>query len=338
MAQIKQQDIAKVLNISQVTVSKALRNHPDISKEMKDRVKKAAGELGYTPNFIARDLSSKKSRTLGVVVPDIENTYFSLAIDAMIDTVTEQGYHNILMVSRENEALEKENIRTLLGMRVAGLLVSVSQTTSNCDIFDTVKKMEVPLVFFGREIEGLGFSSVVFDDRKAAVDAMDYVFGLGYRKIAHFAGYSTISIGRERCAGYIQALEKHGVPVSRDWIIEGGFDQKDGYESFQRLHRSNELPEVIFTVNDLVALGVYRAAKEIGLRIPEDLGIIGFGHSALAMTMIPQLTIINQNPRLIGRQAIDLLIKEIEEGDSNEPIRKVLHAELQNNESILEKR
>ena len=189
MNHITQKDIADKLNVTRITVSKALRDHPDISDEMKKRVHEAVKEMGYSPNLIAKQLTTRQTLTIGVVVPDLENSFFSYVIDSIIDGATERNYHVILTVSRENEATERKNIENLIGMRVDGLLVSVSQSTSNPEIFEYIKKFNTPLVFFDRAIEELGFSTIVFNDKQGTMDAIDEVAQAGYTKIAHFAGY-----------------------------------------------------------------------------------------------------------------------------------------------------
>jgi len=154
---------------------------------------------------------------------------------------------------------------------------------------------------------------VVFNDRAGAVDALDRMVQEGYTRIAHFGGYSSTSVGKSRMDGYLEALRKNGIQVKKEWIFEGGFEWKDGYESFLRLCDSGDLPEVIFTVNDRVALGAYRAARESGLRIPEDIGIYGFGFHEITDFLDPKLTVIDQDPRKMGRVAMKQLLDEIEE-------------------------
>lgn len=312
MVNIRQSDIAKKLNISRVTVSKALRDHPDISKAMKKKIIETAGKMGYVPNLIARQLNSRRTFTIGVVVPDLENSFFSYIVDSMIDYATEHNYHVILTVSREKEIIEKQNIENLIGMRVDGLLVCLSQETKDKHMFEIVRKMKIPLVFFDRAFDNMKFSRVVFDDKPGAVNSLNRVIGEGYTKFASFAGYKTTNIGKERHEGFIEALTKNKIPVRKEWIIESGFEMKDGYESFRKLNISGNLPEVIFTVNDRVALGVYKAVKEAGLRIPEDIGIFGYGFSEITDFFDPQLTVINQDPRKMGYEAARLLIEEIE--------------------------
>jgi LacI family transcriptional regulator len=312
MVNIRQSDIAKELNISRVTVSKALRDHPDISLAMKKKISVVARKMGYVPNLIARQLNSRRTFTLGIIVPDLENSFFSYIVDSIINYATEHNYYVILTVSREKENIEKQNIENLIGMRVDGLLVCISQETTDRHVFRTVGKMKIPLVFFDRSFENLKFSRVVFNDKPGAVNSLNRIIQEGFTKIANFAGYSKTNIGKERSEGYIEALSKNKIPIRKEWILEGGFEFKDGYESFKKLYSLGNLPEVIFTVNDRVALGAYKAAKEAGLRIPEDIGIFGYGFNEITDFFDPQLAVINQDPRKMGLEACKLLINEIE--------------------------
>lgn len=300
MINIRQSDIANELKVSRITVSKALRNHPDISARMKRKVLAMAKKMGYVPNLIATQLNSRRSHTIGIVIPDLENSFFSYIVDSIIDYATDKGYRVILTVSRENEKVEKINIENLIGMRVDGLLICVSQKSHDIEIYDLIKRMRIPLVFFDRLIPNLNFSSVVFDDKTGAIDALDEIINNGYRRIAHFAGYSGINIGKERLEGYIASLQKHNIPVRKEWIIEGGYELKDGQKSFKKLLSQDHFPEIIFTVNDRVALGAYNSAIEAGLKIPEDIGIIAYGFSETADLFNPQLSVINQDPRKMG--------------------------------------
>jgi LacI family transcriptional regulator len=312
MVNVRQADIAKNLNISRVTVSKALRDHPDISKAMKNKIADTAKKMGYVPNLIARQLNTRRTFTIGIVVPDLENSFFSYIVDTMIDYATEHNYYVMVTVSREKQSIEKQNIENLIGMRVDGLLVCISQETTNQDVFKVVEKMKIPLVFFDRAFENMKFSRVVFNDKPGAENSLYRIIQEGYSRIAHFSGYSTTNIGKGRAEGFSEALRKSKIPIKKEWIIEGGFEMKDGFESFKKLNSSGKLPEVIFTVNDRVALGAFKAAKEAGLRIPEDIGIFGFGFNEITDFFDPQLTVINQDPRKLGLEAVKLLIDEIE--------------------------
>jgi LacI family transcriptional regulator len=309
---ITQQDIADRLHVSRITVSKALRDHPDISAEMKERVKKAVEELGYTPNLIAKQLTLQKTFTLGIVIPDLENSFFAYLVDSIVDAAAERNYHIILTVSREKEALERNNIMNLIGMRVDGLLVCVSQQTSDRKIFEYARKVKIPLVFFDRAIKGIGFSFVAFDDRAGTIEALNQLISRGYVHIAHFAGYTNTSIGNERCSGYKEALINNGIPIREDWIIEGGYEIDDGIHAFEQLYATKKLPEIILAVNDRVALGAYKAIRKKGMRIPDDIGIVGYGFSESAHLFSPTLSVINQDPIRMGKLAANLLIDEIQ--------------------------
>lgn len=334
---VTQQDIADRLNVSRITISKALRDHPDISLEMKGKVRKAVEEMGYSPNLIAKQLTLRKTFTLGIVVPDLENSFFSYLTDSIIDAATERNYHIILTVSREKEENEYRNIRNLIGMRVDGLLVCVSQFTTNTEIFEYAGRMNIPLVFFDRAMKGIGFSYVAFNDKSGTTDAINQLTTAGYSKIAHFSGYSNISIGADRCNGYKEALVNNGIAVRDEWIIEGGYEIEDGYRAFEQLYSTGNLPEIILAVNDRVALGAYKAIRRAGLKIPDDIGIIGYGFSETAQLFSPTLSIINQDPRKMGRIAANLLINEIQ-GDSGATVAEVLIEEdFQWNTSVLKR-
>ncbi len=317
MVNIRQSDIAKKLNISRVTVSKALRDHPDISLSMKKKIIETAGKMGYVPNLIARQLNSRRTFTIGIVVPDLENSFFSYIVDSMIDYATEHNYYVILTVSREKEAIEKQNIENLISMRVDGLLVCLSQETTDEQVFTKAGKMKIPLVFFDRAFESMNFSKVLFNDKPGAVNSLNRIIREGYSRIANFSGYAKTNIGKERLEGFTAALKHNKLPLRKEWIIEGGFELNDGYESFKKLNSSGNLPELIFAVNDRVALGAYKAAKEAGLRIPEDIGIFAYGFNEITDFFDPQLTVINQDPRRMGFEACKLLINEIEKGISS---------------------
>lgn len=320
---LTQQDIAKKLKVSRITVSKALRDHPDISEVMKEKVRKTVEKMGYSPNLIAKQLSLRKTFTIGIVVPDLENSFFAYLIDSIIDTATEHDYHIILTVSREKEEMERQNIRNLIGMRVDGLLVCVSQFTVDPEIFEYARRLNIPLVFFDRAINNIGFSSVVYNDKRGTAEALNQVIAGGYTKIAHFAGYSKTSIGKERCTSYKNALKRNGIPVIKDWIIEGGFEIEDGIKAFNKLNSFGNLPEIILAVNDRVALGAYKAIRKTGLKIPDDIGIIGYGFYETAQMFSPTLSIINQDPRKMGRVAANMLIEEIN-GNAPKSIARVL--------------
>lgn len=330
---VRQLDIARKLGISRIAVSKALADHPDISEQMKAKVRRTAEKMGYIPNLTARNLQAQKTNTIGVVVPDISNSFFSFAIHGIMDAAAEQGYQILLSVSRETAEIEKSNILTFLAMRVDGLLLAASKETQDASVFDTVRASGTPLVFFDRSMPNLDFSSVGINDYEAAKSLIEFVLQQGRKNIAHLAGSLSTDIGAARCQGYLDALKNAGIEPRQEWIVESGFSRSSGYEGCKKLLQGDEQPQVIFAVTDRSAQGAYAALREASLTIPDDIGIVAFGHREFASLLHPQLTIIDSPPHLLGQEALRLLLREIAE-----PKRKrqkiVLNSELLVHESL----
>lgn len=316
-SQITLDDIAKKINFSKVTISKALRDHPDIGSATKKLVRETALEMGYTPNFVARNLSAKKSNTIGLVVPKVAHHFFASAIETIYSIAFKNNYEIIMTVSQEDDKREIKHIETLLSMRVDGLLVSVSEKTQERAIFDFVKKKGVPLVFFDRIIPDMGFSWVASDDEQGTFEAINEIIGLGYKKIAHLAGYSYTNIGMDRKNGYQRAMQKNNLLIPHDGIIEGGFGESHGFAGFNKLYETGSLPEVIFAVTYPVALGVLAAAEQVGVNIPDDMDLLCFGGSIYNRFISPSLTYIDQSAAKLAEKAIELLISEINNDDEN---------------------
>jgi len=336
--QITLDDIAKELNVSKVTVSKALRGHPDISKETVMRVKKVAQKLGYTPNYMARNLSSKRSNTIGVVIPKIAHFFFSSIVEAIYDTAFHNNYEIILTVSQENSQREIKHIESLLAMRVDGLIVSITQQTRDHAIFERVINSGVPLIFMDRILDIPGTSSVVVDDVEGSYLAIKHAIELGYTKIAHLSGYSEINIGLNRLAGFEKAMKEYGLTINPDWIIKGGFGEEFGYSGFKKLYESHNLPEFIFTVTYPVALGVYAAIEELGLKIPDDIDIMCFGNSDVNRFISPSLSCVNQPTDKIGEYSVKLMLDQIKNIENFEPQHIVIPTELILRETCSKKR
>jgi LacI family transcriptional regulator len=317
--QIKLSDIAERLNVSSVTVSKALRGHPDIPAETVQKIKLIAKELGYVPNFMARNLSSKDSKMIGVIVPKIAHYFFSTVIESIYDTAFENGYEIILTVSQENPEREIRHIQSLLSMRVDGLIVSVTENTIDYTIFDTIRKMGIPITFIDRIIPLKEFNSIVTDDYIGAVLATEQAIKMGYKRLGTIGGFQHTNIGRDRLKGFKDTLRKHRIPVYPDRIILGGFGEQDGYNGFMKLYSSGNLPEFILAVSFPVALGIYRAAKELGLKIPKDFDIICFGSGGVNHFLSPKMTIIDQPAGAMGKTAVELILENIRTAEFFQP-------------------
>jgi len=332
---ITQKELAERLGVTRATVSKAVNNCPDISEATKRKVRQAALETGYILNHGARSLQMRKTETVGVVLPEVSNSFFSFVVHGIMDSASAHGYRVMLTVSREDPGIEAQNILSLLSHRIDGLLVAVSKDTHDPTVFQTVRKMDVPLVFFDRTMSGLGFSSVGIDDRKAASAIVEFAISSGYTKIAHLAGSQVVAIGRDRLAGYVDALKNNDIPVREDWIVTGGFDKSSGYEGFKRLLQTRDLPEIIFAANDRIAQGAYSAIKEVKLNIPNDIGVVAFGHSEFAELLSPTLTIVDCPPKALGQKSMDLLVSEIAHPAQRGQHHLILDTTLKVNESIL---
>lgn len=325
---VRLSDIAARLDLSTVTISKALREHPDIAEETKKLIKETAKEMGYMPNRLARSLSSQKSKTLGVVVPKINHSFFSAALGGIYEFASEQDYEILLTVSQENDQLERQQLETLLSMQVDGILVSTSQEDSDRSVYERIREMEVPLVFFDRPVEGLGFSTVTVDDEGGARAAVEYVIKQGCRKIVHLAGYSHVSIGKERRAGYEQALETHGITSQSSWIVEGGFSEEYGYCGFKKVLEHGVMPDAVFAVTFPVGLGAVDAMREEDPSLPGEVPIIAFGNQNLNRHLEHPFINIYQPTHEMGRRAAALLLGEIDAADGREPQHIVLPTQL----------
>ncbi len=321
-------DIAKRLNLSTVTVSKALRDHPDISPTTTKLIKTIAEEMGYMPNIMARNLSARNSNTIGVVIPKIAHFFFGSIIEHIYDYAFENNYEIILTVSQENAEREKRHIQTLLAMKVDGIIISITQETRDTAIFDMVKRRGVPIVFIDRIPEGEEFNTVKVDDYGGAFKAIEHAISLGYKNIGHIGGYSGINIGRDRMMGFKDAMKKHNIPINPDWVLEGGFGEDYGYDAFMKLYNEKNLPDLFFTVTYPVALGVYMAASEVGLKIPDDIDVICFGNAKIQKFLSPPLSCIDQPTSIISKNAIDMVLENIRNKDSFVPRQSVIDTEL----------
>ncbi len=312
MSSITIKDIAEQLNLSVSTVSKALHDYPDVGVKTKEKVLALANKLDYQPNILAQSLRRKNSKIIGVIVPDICYHFFSAAISGIEKVAYDSGY--ILMLSQTNESVEREiiNTRSLISNRVAGLLASISQTTKDVEHFRVLQRRQSPVVFFDRMHQDIKASRVLSNDYQGAFSAVEYLIRTGRKRIAHFSGPLTLNIGQARLKGYKDALLKYEYPIEDDLIYEGGFNVEDGIKGMNWLiNQETQLPDAIFTANDEAALGVYEVVKTRGLKIPEDIAVIGFSNDPVSALLDPPLTTIEQSAFEIGKTAATILLEEI---------------------------
>ena len=308
-------DIARELNISPSTVSRALKDHPDISQATKDRVVAYAREKGYQPNSIALSLKSRQSHVIGLIIPEIVHHFFSSVISGIDEVASKAGYN--VIISQSNESYEREihNAQTLLGSRVDGMLISRTKETVNYDHFRHIDASGVPMVFFDRTCQGVNADNVIIDDKKAAYDATEYLINTGCKNIVHLKGPENLTISHQRLTGYKQAMEEHSIEFKPQNVMEAD-NYERGEAAVKQLISEQNLPEAIFAVNDLTALGAMAALKEAGIKIPEQISIVGFTNGIISRLSDPPLTTIEQNGFLMGEKAARLLLERInsEEG------------------------
>ena len=322
-------DLARELNLSPSTVSRALRNHPDISPLTKKRVISLADKLDYHPDSIARSLQTKKTKTIGVIVPEIKQPFFASVINGIEEFAFAAGY--TIIVCQSNETYEREVVytRSLVSHRVAGLLVSLSKSTKNFDHFRVLQRRKVPVVFFDRVSNEIKASKVVVDDYNGAFDVVSHLIQSGYKRIAHLAGPKNLSISKFRLKGYKDALEQGNLAFSGDLVVNGGLDDTDGIVGFQKLLNLKPLPDAVFAVNDPVAIGAFVAIKDHGLIIPTDIALAGFSNTHMTSLLDPPLTTVEQPSYEIGKTAAQLLMEQINSNDEKfVPKFKVLKTHL----------
>ncbi len=326
--------IAEAVNKTVVTVSKALRDHPDVSKETRNEIKRVALQMGYTPNLIARKLSSNTTRSIGLIVPHIAHPFFSESVEAIYGEAHSLNYDIVMMLSGEDEILEAQHIQSLLSLQVDGFLISISEKTKDIGPFKNILQKRKKLIFFDRVIENMGCSCVVCDNYQGTYDLVSFAIERGYTRIAYIAGYKEIYIGKERHKGFEAAMQYHQLEIRPEWIKEGGFDQHDGYDNFMKLYRDGNLPQLVVTVSYHAALGVLQGIREVGLKIPEQIDLIAFGDSDFNQFLKPSLTISRLDARQMGKRALDLLIESIQ-SDEQPSTNVVIPTELIINETGL---
>jgi len=322
-------DIAKKLGISASTVSRALSDHPDIKTETKKLVQDLAEEFYYKPNSIAQSLKNKRTTIIGVIVPEIKHDFFSSAISGIEEVAYHSGF--TIIVCQSNEDFEREVINTnsLIQQRVAGIAASISQNTKTGEHFQSVINRGIPLVFFDRACSDVAVSKVIIDDAKSAFDAVSHLTGKGYKKIAHFTGPEDLGICKLRLQGYTEALKAANIPLQNNLIKYGGLHETDGYNAMDSLLAEQNIPDAIFAVNDPVAVGAFQRIKETGLKIPDDIGIVGFSNNKITALVDPPMTTVDQPSFEMGKRAAEILIEMIEnEKIPAKPQTVVLEAKL----------
>jgi DNA-binding LacI/PurR family transcriptional regulator len=305
-------DLAKALNISVSTVSRALRNATDINQDTRQSVLKLAKEMEYEPNFIAQSLVKNQTHIIGVIVPSIDSNYFSEAISGMTDCAIEQNYHLMICQSNEQEELENKSIRKLLACHIDGLLISVSLQTKSDNVIKEAQKKQVPVVMFDRIIPGADCTKVIVNEYEGAFKAVEHLIKKGCKHIAHIGGPKDLSISENRKRGYLDALAQHKIPVREELIAHCKSFEEDALPAIKKVMSASPPPDGIFFINDLSAIMAIQYIRKKGLSIPEDIKIVGFNNDKVSSVVEPGLTTVMQPGYEVGKLALGVLIDEIE--------------------------
>ncbi|MEP0712352.1 LacI family DNA-binding transcriptional regulator [Algoriphagus sp.] len=307
-------DIARELNLSASTISRALKDYPGISDETKRRVKEIAEKMNYRPNAIALSLRKSRSFTIGVIIPEVVHFFFSTVISGVEEIANSRGYNVIL--AQTNEKLEREisSIETMLSNQIDGVLVSYSKETKSFEHFTKVLDQGFPIVFFDRAPAIPDAINVMVDDYQGAFDATSHLILQGYKNIVHLAGPKTLKISIDRENGYKDALKRYGIEVNPAYIItcpKGTMEE--GRELVSELLASHpEKPDAFFSCNDIGAVGAMMACRDAGMKIPEDVGVVGFSDWQFCAMLEPQLSSVSQPGFLMGARATEILLDIIE--------------------------
>ncbi|WP_417362931.1 LacI family DNA-binding transcriptional regulator [Galbibacter sp.] len=313
-------DIAKALNITAATVSRALNNNPKISQATKKLVLETAAKMNYKQNKLALALKSGKSNTVGVIVPYIDRNFFSAIIRGIEEELYPLGYHVIICQTHEEEGTEIDNINALLNAQVDGILMSVSKYTTQLDHFDHVLKKGVPLVFFDRRKDIKGVSTVTIDDFEGGYEATKHLIEQGCKRIAHLSGDRSLEIYRHRYDGYRKALEDFGLKFNKDYVIQSKSDIGAGHKAVDKFMKLDSPPDAIFSSSDFLALGAIQQLKKYGVKIPEDFCVVGFSNEPFTKFMELSISSVDQSPVQMGNTTAKVFLEQVK--DANVKIEK----------------
>lgn len=315
-------DIAKELHTTAATVSRALNNHPRISDETKKSVHQAASKLNYKRNRVASSLRSGKTHLIGVIIPSAEINFFGSVVHGIESIANLHGYNVLLYQSNEIRESEEKGLETFLSARVDGILVSIAKGTHDFSHFSEIKSRGVPIVFFDRANDDIGIDSVVIDDYKGAFLATEHLIAQGYKRIAHISGPQHLKNFYDRLKGYLGALQANQIKVEPSLIYPGNISIESGKEGVCHFWSMENPPDAIFATEDFTALGVIGELKERKIKIPEEVGVIGFANELFGNHITPRLSTVDQQTIQMGKSALNLLVDLIEKKENKRPTQQ----------------
>lgn len=308
-------DIARELNLTASTVSRALKDHPSISDRTKRSVLRMCKKLGYQPDRIAAALRNGKSKIIGVIVPVADRNFFASVVRGIEERANQAQYQVIICQTYEDPLKEEAAIEALLNTRVDGIIASLSKRTEHFNHYTKVRIKGIPLILFDRANDSLGVSHVVIDDYSASYNAVKHLVDQGCRRIAHFTNVEKINIYVERLRGYKAALQDLGIPFDDSLVVESDLQLEDGRKSMKHLLTLGAIPDGIFSSSDLGAVGALQVLKENRIRVPGQVALVGFSNEPFTMFCDPPLTTIDQQCKQMGNTASEMFLEEVQRAD-----------------------
>jgi LacI family transcriptional regulator len=312
MKDITLKQIAETLGISITTVSKALKNYPDVSEKTKKSVLDLAQSLQYTPNSFAVNLRTKESRTIGLIIPEVVHHFFSNVINGIIAEAEKNGYLVIILQSNESLEMEKKQVALLLNKRVDGIVMSLSNESNDDEHLREIVRREIPFVLFDKISKLIPCSKVIINDQKAAFNAVEVLIQKGCRKIAHIRGPVNPQNAIDRFLGYKKALEKNNIPYDSKLVYTcKNVTFEEGKEFAEQIIKDHPDVDGIFVITDLVAVGVLAYFNEINIKVPQQVKVIGFSNWFMSQVITPKLSTVDQPSYEMGVQSFHLLLEEM---------------------------
>ncbi len=313
---ISLKDLAEELGVSISTVSRALKNHPDISAELTQKIQQLAHEQNYVPNPLAMGLLRQQTKMIGVIVPDVVTHFYASIISGVEAIASRHGYFCIISSSGESMQKEAESVTNLLKARVEGLIVCLSQETKEFTHFEGLIKNEIPLVFFDRVPSGLKVPKVTVDGVSAVKNIVRHFYENGCRRIAYISGPEHLNITQNRNRGYREGLKECGLPFVEELLVSCNLSPDDAIIATKKLLALAPLPDAIFGINDTVAFAAMKEIKRQGLKIPDNIALVGFTDEFHSTVVDPPLTSVTHPTFEIGKAAAGLFFKTIEKGQN----------------------
>ncbi len=307
-------ELSQLAGVHPSTVARVLQNDPRqrVSDELRARIVLLAREHQYRPNSVARSLRTKRSAVLGALIPDIANPFFASILRGMEDAAAERDYSIIIANTDDLPTREAHGLAMLRDRQVDGLLLATARRHDPA--IEQLAAERIPFVLVNRHTDPITPNAVVPDDYAGASAAVEHLLGLGHRRIAHISGSDDVSTGYLRRQGYLDTLRRHGAPEDPALVVRGSFRERGGYDAMRALLDLSEPPTAVFAVNDLAAMGALHAITDAGLRVPNDISLVGFNDLFHAMYVSPRLTTIQVPDRAMGARAVERLLAMILDG------------------------